>query len=133
MFATEALPGHLFLVPLFLVYAKIGQLIGIELIGSYPGLILADLTFALSVTIWLLATHFAALPRDVEDAARVDGAGTLGVLPPVVVPIAGPRYRCSRRLHVPHRAGRVLFATVPTDDRTQPPVGLHGYATQSIV
>jgi multiple sugar transport system permease protein len=134
LLATQAVPGMLFLLPLFLVYAKIGRLTGIELIGSYPGLILTDLTFALPVTIWLLSNHIAALPVDIEEAAVVDGATESTVLVRVVLPMATPGIAAAGAFAFLIAWGEVLFATILTDDHTQTvPVGLHGYATQTTV
>ncbi len=134
LLATQAVPGMLFLLPLFLLYAKLGQLTGIELIGRYPGLILTDLTFALPVTIWLLASHFAALPEDVEDNARLDGAGTVVMLLRVVMPIAAPGIAAAGIFAFLVAWSEVLFASILTADQTQTlPVGLHGYATQTTV
>jgi len=134
LLATQAVPGMLFLLPLFLIYAEIGQHTGVELIGSYPGLILTDLAFGLPVTIWLLSTHIAALPVEVEEAARLDGAGTLALLVRVVVPIAAPGIAAAGTFAFLTAWGEVLFATILTDDHTQTlPVGLHEYATQTTV
>jgi multiple sugar transport system permease protein len=134
LLATQGVPGMLFLLPLFLIYAKIGQLTDIKLIGTYPGLIITDLTFALPLTIWLLTTHIAALPVDVEDAARVDGASELAVLVRVVVPIAAPGIGAAGVFAFLTAWGEVLFATILTENRTQTvPVGLQGYANQTTV
>jgi len=134
LLATQAVPGTLFLLPLFLIYAKIGQLTGIAVLGSYTGVVLTDLTFALPVTIWLLTTHIAALPADVEDAARIDGASELALLVRVVLPIAAPGIATAGVFAFLTAWGEVLFASILTDDHTATvPVGLHGYATQSTV
>jgi hypothetical protein len=60
------------------------------LIGTQLGAIVPDTVFFLPFAIWLLATFFRELPAEVEDAAKVDGAGTLRVLTAVVVPLAAP-------------------------------------------
>ncbi len=134
LLATQAVPGMLFLLPLFLIYARFGQLTGVQLLGSYPGLIVADLSFGLPVTIWLLSAHFGALPTEVEDAARVDGAGSVVLLTRVVVPIAAPGIAAAGAFAFIVAWSEVLFATILTDDRTATlPVGLHGYATQTTV
>jgi multiple sugar transport system permease protein len=134
LIATQAVPGLLFLLPLFLLYAKIQDATGVELIGSYPGLIVTDLTFALPVAIWTLANSVAAVPPDIEEAARLDGAGTGTVLLRVVLPAIAPGIVACSLFAFLTAWGEVLFATVLTDDATATvPVGLHGYATQSTV
>ena len=130
----QAAPGLLFLVPLFLVYSEIGDTAGLELIGTYPGLVVTHLTFGVPFATWLLATHIGSLPRDVEEAARVDGASTWQVLRLVVVPTAAPAIAVVGILAFTLSWGEVLFASVLTQASIQTlPVGLHAYATQSTV
>jgi multiple sugar transport system permease protein len=132
LLAVQAAPGLLFLVPLFLVYGEVGDHTGVELIGSYPGLVLTHLTFALPLATWLLAAYVASMPRDIEEAARVDGAGPLQVLCRVVVPTAAPGIAVVGVLAFVLSWGEVLFASVLSRDSTRTvPTGLHGFATQS--
>jgi len=134
LLATQAAPGLLFLLPLVLVYTKLTGITGVPLVGTYPGLIITDLTFALPASIWVLALHVAALPEDIEDAARLDGAGTARVLLGIVAPQAVPGLLAAGLLSFLTAWGEVLFATVLSDDSTATvPVGLHAFATQSTV
>ncbi|WP_426242797.1 carbohydrate ABC transporter permease [Nocardioides sp. LHG3406-4] len=132
--ATQAAPGLLFLLPLFVLYAELGDRSGLELIGTYPGLVLTDLTFALPFSIWLLTTHLESLSREVEDAASVDGAGTLGVIRHVVLPTAAPGIAAVGVFAFVLAWSEVLFASILTQGQNQTlPVGLHAYASQSTV
>ncbi len=67
-------PGILFLLPLFLIYVNIGNATGIALFGSRGGLILTYLTFSLPFSIWMLIGYFDSVPRDLDEAAKVDGS-----------------------------------------------------------
>lgn len=130
--ATQLVPGTLFLLPLFLGFAQVHRSTGVRLIGSYTGLVLVDLTFALPLSIWLLAGYFATLPREVEDAASLDGAGAVGVLLRIIVPGAAPGIVAVGTFAFTAAWGEVLFASVLTDDRTTTlPVGLAAFATQT--
>jgi multiple sugar transport system permease protein len=130
--ATQFVPGLVFLLPLFLTYSELHRRLGVHLVGSYDGLILTDLTFALPFSIWLLAGFFSAQPTDVEDAARVDGAGTIRLLLTIVVPVAAPGIAAVAIFAFSLSWGEVLFASVLTDDRTTTvPIGLPALATQS--
>ena len=134
LLALQAAPGMLFLVPLFLVYAEVGETTGLALIGSPGGLVLTHLTFAVPFGTWLLATHIEGLPSELEDAARVDGAGPLRVLVHVVVPGAAPAIAVVGVLTFALSWGEVLFASVLTSGTGLTlPVGLHAYANQSTV
>jgi len=70
--------------PLFLFFRKLG------LINTCLALILSYLTFALPLTIWLLTAFFRQVPWELEDAARLDGAGTWQVFWHVSLPLAAP-------------------------------------------
>jgi ABC-type glycerol-3-phosphate transport system permease component len=70
--------------PLFDVMSHIG------LLNTYLGLSISDLVKTLPFTTWLLASLFADLPAEIEEAALVDGCGRLRVLWTVVVPLAAP-------------------------------------------
>lgn len=134
LLATQAAPSLFFLVPLFLLYAEVGEATGLALVGSRAGLVLTHLTFAVPFSTWLLATHVESLPRELEDAARVDGAGPLRMLVHVVVPGAAPAIAVVGVLTFALSWGEVLFASVLTRGTgVTLPVGLHAYATQSSV
>lgn len=82
--ATTLFPQISLLSPLYLLLRSLG------LIDSFPGLVLPYLTFALPLCIWLLTAVFRDLPPELEEAARLDGAGRLRVLVEIVLPVAFP-------------------------------------------
>ncbi|MFC9395325.1 carbohydrate ABC transporter permease [Streptomyces sp. NPDC057027] len=132
--STQMFPGILFLLPLFLLYVNIGNATGIALFGSRGGLILTYLTFSLPFSIWMLIGYFDAVPRDLDEAAEVDGCGPLGALFRVVVPAAIPGIVAVGVYAFMTAWGEVLFASVMTTDTTRTlAVGLQGYATQNDV
>lgn len=59
-------------------------------LNTYQGLILPYLALTLPLTVWILANFFAQLPRELEEAARVDGASIFQILTRVIVPLAAP-------------------------------------------
>jgi multiple sugar transport system permease protein len=94
--------------------------------------VVTDLTFALPLATWLLAVHFAVLPREIEQAAQLDGAGTARVLVSIVVPRVKPGIAAAGVFTFLLAWGEILFASILTDDRTATlPVGLLGYASES--
>ncbi|MFB9803951.1 carbohydrate ABC transporter permease, partial [Streptomonospora salina] len=58
--STQMFPGILFLLPLFLMFVKGEEILGIQLTGSYTGLIITYLTFALPFSIWMLSGYISA-------------------------------------------------------------------------
>ncbi|MDT9693403.1 carbohydrate ABC transporter permease [Streptomyces sp. P9(2023)] len=132
--STQMFPGILFLLPLFLIYVNVGNATGIALFGSRGGLILTYLTFSLPFSIWMLIGYFDSIPRDLDEAAKVDGCGPLGALFRVIVPAALPGIVAVAVYAFMTAWGEVLFASVMTNDTTRTlAVGLQGYATQNDV
>ncbi|RLL69505.1 carbohydrate ABC transporter permease [Streptomyces sp. Z26] len=132
--STQMFPGILFLLPLFLIFVNIGNTTGIALYGSRGALILTYLTFTLPFSIWMLVGYFDSIPRDLDEAALVDGCGPLGALFRVVVPAATPGIVAVTVYSFMTAWGEVLFASVMTNGETRTlAIGLQGYATQTQV
>jgi multiple sugar transport system permease protein len=132
--STQMFPGILFMLPLFIIFINIQQVIGIQLYGSYLGMILTYLTFSLPVAIWMLAGYFNSLPKGLEEAAGIDGASALGTLWRIIVPISLPGIVAVAIYCFMTAWNELLFASILTTDATRTlAVGLQGYATQSNV
>jgi multiple sugar transport system permease protein len=77
---TRMLPPIIIIIPIFLLFRLTG------LAGGYLGIILLYTAFNLPFTIWIMKSFFDDLPRDVEDAARVDGSSEWRVFFRVCLP-----------------------------------------------
>jgi ABC-type glycerol-3-phosphate transport system permease component len=82
--ATQMFPSVLLIVPLFQLIKRV------QLLDTPYALILSNVTFALPLGIWLLKGAFDQVPRELDEAAMVDGASHLGALFRVVVPVSLP-------------------------------------------
>jgi ABC-type glycerol-3-phosphate transport system permease component len=102
--AVSMFPQISLVAPLYLLLREAG------LINTYPGLILPYLTFAMPLTIWLLVGYFRQLPRDLEDAAAMDGAGRLRTLVEIVAPLAWPGIATTAILTFVYCWNEFLFA-----------------------
>lgn len=71
-------------IPLYLMIKWIG------FDNSYPGLILPYVAFSLPLVVWILIGFFDEIPREIDDAALVDGCSRFGVLWRVMLPIVRP-------------------------------------------
>jgi multiple sugar transport system permease protein len=80
--AVMAVPGVVLLIPKFLVYRQLG------IYNTYPGLIIPLLTDATGV--FIMKQFFESIPRSIEEAAQIDGAGVLRIFWSVVLPMARP-------------------------------------------
>jgi multiple sugar transport system permease protein len=76
--------------PITLIVGAFKLMATYGLVDSYWGLILMDSAFALPFGVWLLQGYISTIPREIEEAARVDGASGLRLLASVVVPLALP-------------------------------------------
>ncbi|GAA1171995.1 MULTISPECIES: carbohydrate ABC transporter permease [Nesterenkonia] len=132
--STQMFPGILFLLPLFLIFTQIQRTVGIQLNGSYLGLILTYMTFSLPFAIWMLSGFFASIPKDLEEAAMIDGTGRMGALIRVVLPVARPGIIAVSVYCFITAWGEVLFASVMTNADTRTlAIGLRAYASQTDV
>jgi multiple sugar transport system permease protein len=78
------LPSIVLLVPMLVIFRSLG------ILNSYPALILAESTHAVPFAVWLLTNYFASLPRELEEAALVDGCTRVGAMIRVAMPLAVP-------------------------------------------
>ncbi|CAL9608603.1 carbohydrate ABC transporter permease [Streptomyces sp. enrichment culture] len=81
---SQAFPFVLLIIPLFLVLKNL------RLIDSVPGLVLVYVVWALPFALWMLAGYVRAVPRELEEAAAVDGAGRVRTLVSVTAPLLAP-------------------------------------------
>lgn len=79
---TMMIPGIVQLIPMFIVLKTLGM------IDSYTGLIIPKMVTAFGI--FLMAQFFEAIPRELEEAARIDGAGRFRMFFQIVLPLARP-------------------------------------------
>jgi len=81
---TRMAPPIAFTIPFFLAYTWAG------LMDTVLGLALIYVTFNLALVIWMMKGFFDAVPRSLEEAAWIDGAGLWGAFLRVTLPLAAP-------------------------------------------
>jgi multiple sugar transport system permease protein len=81
---TQMLPEALIIVPIFRIYRDL------DWRDSLATLALIDAAFILPIGIWVLKNLFDTIPKEIQEAARVDGAGPFRVLFQIVLPMALP-------------------------------------------
>ncbi|MGL4962816.1 MAG: carbohydrate ABC transporter permease [Inquilinus sp.] len=77
-------PGLSYLIPLFLMFRWLG------LMGTLWPQIITHLVITLPIVIWVLISYFEALPIELEEAGRIDGANRWQVFRHVVLPLTRP-------------------------------------------
>jgi N,N'-diacetylchitobiose transport system permease protein len=81
---VQMLPQQALVIALFIDFRSL------NLLDSLVGLILVYTAFALPVTIWMLRNFVAAVPRELEEAAAIDGAGPIRIFWRIVLPLVAP-------------------------------------------
>ncbi|HXR29899.1 MAG TPA: carbohydrate ABC transporter permease [Solirubrobacterales bacterium] len=102
--------------PVFELWTDIG------LYNTYLGLILPSLAFGLPLTVFIMASFFHDIPRELEDAALVDGATRLQAFRKVVVPLAAPGIVTAGLLVFIFAWNEFLFAITLTSTPERRPV-----------
>lgn len=106
--AVSLYPPIALVPPLYEVWRNLG------LLNTYPGLYIPYTAFTLPITIFVLTTFFAAIPPDMEEAAKVDGATPLQAFWRVVVPLAAPGIFAAAILVFVYSWNEFLLASVFT-------------------
>lgn len=83
-------PIFLALVPLFLVMKYIGQFLHIPMLNTFHGLSVVYISFSLSWTIFFMTGFFKTLPKEIAEAATIDGASHTEIFFKVMLPLAKP-------------------------------------------
>ena len=81
---VQMLPQQAMVIALFLDFRSIG------LLDNLAGLILVYTAFSIPVTIWMLRSFVAAVPREMEEAAAIDGAGPMRIFWRIMLPLVAP-------------------------------------------
>jgi len=102
----QLFPGVLLIIPLFAV------LVQVKLVNSLLGLVIAYSTGNLPFVVWLLRGYLLSLPLELEDAARIDGCTSLGVIFRIVLPLAAPGLAAAATLAFVNSWNEFLFAYV---------------------
>jgi len=81
---VQMFPSTLLIMPLYVVLDKLG------LLNSITGLVLVYSTTAIPFCVWTLKGYFDGLPRELEEAARIDGASAWLIFRKIILPLARP-------------------------------------------
>jgi len=107
--------------PLYQVYLKVYEWTGVNLLNSYAGMIIPYVALTLPLAIFILATFFAGIPREIEESAKVDGATPFQAFLRVVAPLAAPGVGAAAILTFVYATNEFLlaFSFAPRDLNVQ--------------
>jgi multiple sugar transport system permease protein len=84
IFLTYLVPDTLLFIPLFQIVKAIG------LLNSYWGMVLVYPTLTVPFCTWIMIGYFQSIPKELDEAALIDGAGHLQMLTKIFIPVALP-------------------------------------------
>ena len=119
LIGLQTVPSVMLLLPLFVLYASIQAAIHLQIVGTYPAVVITYLTFALPFATWLMVSYLGSIPIDLEEAALCDGATRLQTLRLIIVPLALPGMVVALVFAFLTGWNDALFASVLTSPETR--------------
>ncbi|MBS6644517.1 MAG: carbohydrate ABC transporter permease [Clostridiaceae bacterium] len=105
-------PTILAIFPIYNILAKM------KLINTHIGLILVHTTLVAPFCTWLLRSFFDAIPKEIEESAKVDGAGRILIILKILVPLAAPGMLAAGMYSLIYSWGEYMFASILIDSGT---------------
>ncbi len=81
---TQMLPSTVLIVPLFILFRQL------QLLNTRTAIVLAQAALVAPIAVWIIKAFMDAIPREIEDAALIDGCSRVGVLGRITLPLAAP-------------------------------------------
>ena len=119
---ARIMPGISFLVPWFIMFSKV------NLIGTYYALILSHLLVTLPMTIWLMIGFFEDIPKELDEAALIDGCSHVQAFMKISLPLTKPGIAASAILSFIFSWNNFLFSLILANQATRPlPVAVFSF------
>ena len=121
--AVSMFPQIAIVGPLYLLAANLG------LLDTYTGLVITYLALGLPLVTWVLFGYFQTLPREIDESARIDGVGTIGLLVRIILPMSLPSLVTTGLLAFIAAWNEFMFALAFTSsiDHQTIPVGIANF------
>lgn len=103
---------------LFLLYSEMNK-VGVRMLDSLPGLVLAYTAFGLPFSVWLMRDFFDSVPVEVEEAAMVDNIGRVRIFFQIVLPMSKPGLIATSMIVLAFIWNEFLFALLLTSSKWQ--------------
>ena len=103
--------------PTSLVVGLYREFFNLNLVNTYLAIILTNAAFNLAFAVWILHGFFSSIPKEVEEAAHLDGCGRVRTLLRIMLPLTLPGRRDGDRLHLHRRVERVRRRADPDAGR----------------
>lgn len=122
---SQFIPGAVVVLPYFLMFKQMG------LLDTKTALVLVNLSIVMPYAVWMIKGFIDAVPIDIEESAKVDGASSLRVLWEIVVPAALPGVITAAVFSFTLTWNEFLFALILSKQEALTlPIGLIGFRTE---
>ncbi len=110
---ARIMPGISYLIPWFIMFSQL------KLVGSYFALIMAHLIITLPMTIWLMIGFFEDIPRELDEAALIDGCNPFQAFMQISLPLTLPGISASAILSFIYSWNNFMFSLVLANQETR--------------
>ena len=123
---TQMLPSTLVLTPLYIMFSKMG------LLNTYIAPMLADATLGIPFSIIILRTYFISIPKELDEAANIDGCGHIKSFFMIMLPIAKPGVVVAAVFSFVYAWGDLIYGITFITDPTMRPItsSIYNYVQQ---
>lgn len=120
---ARMIPGTLLVIPMYMIFLKLGM------VNNIWSLVAIDTTFIVPFTTWMMKAFFDGIPKELEEAALIDGAGPFKALWLIVLPLSKPGLVAAVTYSAVLSWGDFLFARtlLTADDKWPVTLGLVSY------
>lgn len=129
LLVARMLPASLLIIPLYVIFARLG------LINNPLALVIANTTFIVPFGAWMMKGFFDSIPRDLEDAAMIDGSSAFMALIRVVMPLSLPGLAATTIYCAILTWGEFVFAStlMSGQSRWTGPIGIASFNQQYLI
>lgn len=121
-------PGITFMLPWYIIFSRIG------ITDTYLALILSHLLINVPFIVWVMIPYFESIPRELEEAAKVDGCRTFSAFLRIILPLTGPGLITTSLLSCIFSWNNFLFSLILAGGNTKTvPLALLSFVTYASV
>ncbi len=125
---ARLMPGISYLIPWFILFAKL------RMVDTFTALIASHMLVGLPLIVWIMINYFDGLPRELEEAAQVDGCTLQKAFFRVVLPLSGPGILTASTLSFLFSWNNFMFSLVLSADRTKTlPIAIYNFVSYAEV
>jgi multiple sugar transport system permease protein len=81
---TQMMPEALIVIPIYKLYSQL------HFLNNLPALSLIHSAFVIPIGVWILRPAIQAIPKEVNEAAQIDGCGPIKILRKIIIPLCSP-------------------------------------------